>query len=335
MSKASAALRAQCYAREVTPEFEPGDVLLYGLDTWHRGTPVKPGQVRYAHNLLWARDDADVQQWNPGFTSALYSGDFERFISQLEPEQLQTLGFPAPADARWETPSFVQAMRARYGWAGFDVMRYVHAAQRPPPPVPANWYWASGRLKTHEDPESFRAKLWRICAKQGLHVEMVSALWIYTLETVEPYYARAECHFFRDDEQVWVDMHGVDGDRRTWAQLMNNIEAMLQDITPRRIVRRSTPAKAAFEGLISSDMPENFFDMFDPGVRPQLLLDALADAPINTRRCLLRALYQCQTPFDTSAVEPYARTCPQTFLERQAQTWAKKILANGKYFAHL
>jgi len=337
MSETSAALRAQCYAREVTPQFEPGDVLLYGLDTWHRGTPVHAGHVRYAHNLLWAQDDADVQQWNPGFTSALYGGAFERFIGRLEPAQLQTLGFPAPTDARWETPSFVQAMRARYGWAGFDVMRYVHAAQRPPPPVPPNWFWASGRLQTRENPTTYRAKLWRICAAQGLHIEMVSAQWFYTLETAEPYYARAECHFFRDGDRLWVDMHGVDGDRWTWAHLMRNIEAMLQDRTPRRLVRRGTPvpADASLEGLISPDMSEEFFDMFGPDVRPDPLLDALADAPINTRRCLLRALYHCETPFETALVAPYARTRPQTFLERQAQSWAKKILVKGKHLAHL
>ena len=45
--------RKELYQHEriITPK--KGDVLLYRLDVWHRGTPVKQNHTRFAMNLLW------------------------------------------------------------------------------------------------------------------------------------------------------------------------------------------------------------------------------------------------------------------------------------------
>ena len=333
----SAALRAQCYAREVVPHFMPGDVLLYALDTWHRGTPVNSGHVRYCHNLMWAKADADIQQWNPGFTSALYSGRFERLIGQLEPDQLETLGFPTTTDPRWRRPSFVTAMRARYEWTGFDVMKYVHSARAFPPKVPEFWCWAALRLETQNDPFIYRETLLRLFADLGMWVQLKSALWHYTLETVDPHYVSAECRFFSDGAQTMVDINLVEGDRWTWA----DIARCIRDYQQRGVMHRpvSLPKKTlpadAVSCLISPHMDETVFDMIGPDVNPRQLLDALRDASPNIRRCLLRALFYCTTPFDIALVEPYIRARSFTYLEKRSKRWAEKILSKGNYVAHL
>lgn len=96
-------LRQQCYAREIVPVFKPGDVLLYRLDVWHRGTPVLTGQVRYVHNLVWKRRDArGMCLWNAGWTQKMYSGWLEDFICSLTEEQRAILGFP-PLDTLEES----------------------------------------------------------------------------------------------------------------------------------------------------------------------------------------------------------------------------------------
>ena len=67
----SAALREECCKHEIRPEFKPGDVLFYRMDTWYRGTPVSDGQVRYVHNLTWKRADAEgICSWNPGLLAS-------------------------------------------------------------------------------------------------------------------------------------------------------------------------------------------------------------------------------------------------------------------------
>ena len=107
-----AALRAQCYAREVMPHFRPGDVLLYRMDVWHRGTPVHPGHVRYAHNLAWKRRDArGICHWNAGWTQKMYGGWLETFVCSLNETQRSTLGFPRLAAL---APEVREATRVRY-----------------------------------------------------------------------------------------------------------------------------------------------------------------------------------------------------------------------------
>ena len=95
LSEEDRMLRKQCYEREIMPILKPGDVLLYRLDVWHRGTPVFPGKVRYVHNLLWKRRDAHgMCLWNSGWTQKMYYGWLEDFICSLSEKQRKILGFP-------------------------------------------------------------------------------------------------------------------------------------------------------------------------------------------------------------------------------------------------
>ena len=81
-------------------------------------------------------------------------------------------------------------------------------------------------------------------------------------------------------------------------------------------------------------MEEELFDLIGPDVSPKKLLSLLNDAPPNIRRCAMRALYRCDTPFDISVVEPFTRGAT-TFLEKRIQHWANKIVQKGAGAAHL
>ena len=118
--------RRGLYAREERVAARPGDVLLYRLDTIHRGTPVARGRVRYAVNLLWRRrESAHIFNWNPAFTSRNYGGAVERFVATLNTRQLVSIGFPPPGSPFWASERRRAAVQARYGFAGFDVAAFL------------------------------------------------------------------------------------------------------------------------------------------------------------------------------------------------------------------
>lgn len=324
----------RCYEREIMPVFEPGDVLLYGLDTWHRGAPVLPGQVRYTHNLMWSTPSSDVQQWNRGFLQKMYYSDFERFISASEPHQLQTLGFPLTTDSRWLSKSFVTGIKARYEWAGFNCMEYVHSGRTLPPPVPKHWHWAHLKLESIDNPFELREKVFDKVREKGMTITMKHN-WRYVFETVTPYYIEAECRFFHLGQKILVDINQLSGDRFEWAAIASHIRG--ETYRGRRQGRyKVKPLRAdkRLEAMIEPWMEEELFDLIGPDVSPVKLLSLLNDASPNIRRCAMRALYHCDTPFDISVVEPFTRGA-STFLEKKIQHWANKIVQKGAGAAHL
>ncbi len=121
-----AEFRARLYEREHRVACAPADVLLYRHDTWHRGTPVRPGSTRVAHNLTFRRADAEwVSTLHPGWSWAMYrrSRVMERLIASASVDQRCVLGFPAPGHRYW-TPGTLAAVEARYGPLGFDAAPY-------------------------------------------------------------------------------------------------------------------------------------------------------------------------------------------------------------------
>ena len=115
VSEESFKIRQEAYAREIHTCPKPGDVLLYRLDVWHRGTPVKAGTVRYVHNLLWTLPDAaGMCTWNAGYTIPMYYGWLEKFIATLEPIQLLSLGFPPRKHPYWNKHT-IEGVKMRYG----------------------------------------------------------------------------------------------------------------------------------------------------------------------------------------------------------------------------
>lgn len=277
-------IRQSCYARELRPKFSKGDVLMYRLNTWHRGTPVLPGQVRYTLNLMFKRtDNDDIQVWNRGFTRKMYSGRFERFLGSLEPEQLETLGFPARDSAKWRCTKFCRAIRDRYGWAGFDLLSYVSTSESPPP-VPAYWPFSNFTL-TGTTGAQLRAELFAKLSEENVHISLRASDWRYCLEFVEGvHYLTIDCQFFQRESDAIVDMNLLSGDRWTWGRLVNRIksENIVSSVTT-RVVPLTTPfyVKSA---LADKTVTEDYIFLIGADVSECHFLQFLTSSDLNVVR---------------------------------------------------
>ncbi len=118
--------RQALYEREQLVRFTPGTVLFYRHDTWHRGTPLKPGGIRLAHNITYRRAECEwISTVHPGWAWGMYYEDqrMERLIASTTPDQRAVLGFPQPGSPYW-CDETLEAVHARYGPLGFDIGPY-------------------------------------------------------------------------------------------------------------------------------------------------------------------------------------------------------------------
>lgn len=95
--------REKLYKNEIKMDFEIGDILFYRLDLWHRGTPVKEGEIRYVMNMAWKnRDSYWINNWNRSLTKHhAYYGKLEKMFVNLTPKQRGVLGIPNIGDKYW------------------------------------------------------------------------------------------------------------------------------------------------------------------------------------------------------------------------------------------
>lgn len=106
--------RKDLYENEIITEADTGDILFYRLDVWHRGTPVKKGQVRFVINLLWKKKECHwINCWNPGWTKKMYYGYLEHFFTSMSPLQRSVLGVPLPGDKYWNIEK-INLLKMRY-----------------------------------------------------------------------------------------------------------------------------------------------------------------------------------------------------------------------------
>ena len=121
-----AAWRETLYARERYARFRPGDVLLYRHDTWHRGTPMRDGALRFALNVTFRKASAEwISTLHTGWAWQLYrpSRLLNRLIAGADLPQRAVLGFPQPGSDYW-CEETLAAVTARYGMYGFDPAPY-------------------------------------------------------------------------------------------------------------------------------------------------------------------------------------------------------------------
>lgn len=117
---------AHLYAREQQVHYSPGTVLLYRLDTWHRGTPIVPGALRVVQNITFRRAESEwISTVHQGWSWAAYrrSQSFERLIARCSVDQRTVLGFPAPGHRSWTTAT-IDAVGQRYAPHGIDLSEY-------------------------------------------------------------------------------------------------------------------------------------------------------------------------------------------------------------------
>lgn len=106
--------RENLYRNEVLLEPDIGDILFYRLDSWHRGTPVKPNKKRIAMNLVFKKKSCYwIQQWNPGWTRKMYYGWLEKIILNCSIKQRSILGIPYPGDKYWNKET-INYFKLRY-----------------------------------------------------------------------------------------------------------------------------------------------------------------------------------------------------------------------------
>ncbi|XOV89728.1 MAG: hypothetical protein ACFHX7_07545 [Pseudomonadota bacterium] len=128
-----AAFRQMLYKREACTVFEPGDLLLYRHDTWHRGTPMKPGALRLVMNITYRKAASEwISTLHTGWAWSLYEQDkrLPRLLSEASLDQRAVLGFPQPGSSYW-CPETILAIKARYGPFGFDTSPYEPALAEP------------------------------------------------------------------------------------------------------------------------------------------------------------------------------------------------------------
>jgi ectoine hydroxylase-related dioxygenase (phytanoyl-CoA dioxygenase family) len=115
--------RNKLYENEIVVNAKPGDILFYRLDLWHRGTPVKPNNIRHVVNLAFKKKECYwINNWNKSFTKGMYYGKIERLICSLTPRQCSVIGIPPVGDPIWNEER-LKNIKARY--PNFNIKPYL------------------------------------------------------------------------------------------------------------------------------------------------------------------------------------------------------------------
>ncbi len=117
------------YSRARSIHYQPGTILFYRQDLWHRGTPLTPGAMRLIHNLTFRRKDCEwISTVHQGWAWAMYRSSkvMVKLLAESSVEQRCVLGFPEPGHAYW-TRGTLDAVRARLEPWGMDMAPYERA----------------------------------------------------------------------------------------------------------------------------------------------------------------------------------------------------------------
>jgi hypothetical protein len=96
------------YAREQAVDYRPGTALLYRMDTFHRGTPVRPGASRITGHIV-IKDARAEWLGSHSFIQPL-SAMPPQFIAQLSVQQRRALAMPPPGHPFWDSERVVSVI---------------------------------------------------------------------------------------------------------------------------------------------------------------------------------------------------------------------------------
>mgnify|MGYP006081978169 CR=1 FL=1 len=322
MGPAAKKIRDQCYKREVIPKFISGDVLIYRLDTWHRGTPVYPGKVRYTHNLLYKRaSNTDIQNWNAGITRAMYSGKLERFIGDLDPDQLEVLGFPARDSEKWKSSKFCKAIQLRYSWTGFDLKRYIRG---PPEPGPVPQFWPFTNFTfIGEDPQALRATLFDKLRAGSTQIFIKNSNWTYKLYLTDgPHYLVIDLHFFkRADGSIIAELNLLSGDRMTFGNLWNHINDKRVILRDENYWPSKTPTYV-LNAIKSKAIEDSMVTMVGNDIGPEAFLPFMRSPDLNVVRIAMERFSGTKI---SDEITEWAQRIPRNFLEKKITERATEL----------
>jgi hypothetical protein len=104
---------AKLYEHEKPVLANAGDLLIFGMRTWHRASDITADHgVRFSHHLVWRSSRHGFQ----GYHQWSHMGEkpeLQRFIERAAPRQREVLGFPPPRDPYW-TKETLEAVALRY-----------------------------------------------------------------------------------------------------------------------------------------------------------------------------------------------------------------------------
>ena len=124
----------ELYRSEKTIVAKAGDLLLFGMGTFHRATGIR-AEVgsRFSHHFVWraaSHHFAGYHQWSRHGENP----DLGRFIQSARPRQREVLGFPPPGHPYWNAQT-VEGVAERY--PQMDMTPYwPQAGSTPPGEVP-------------------------------------------------------------------------------------------------------------------------------------------------------------------------------------------------------
>jgi hypothetical protein len=104
---------AELYQHERPVLANPGDLLIFGMRTWHRASQITAETgVRLSHHLVYRSARQGFQGYH--LWSRLGENEhLQRFIQRATPRQREVLGFPKPGDPYWNAETLA-AVKLRY-----------------------------------------------------------------------------------------------------------------------------------------------------------------------------------------------------------------------------
>ena len=177
-----------------------------------------------------------------------------------------------------------------------------------PPQVPKFWHFAPLTLRS--EATDVQEKFFRILHDLDVDVEALK-LWKYRLQKVcGDAYLDIQCHFFKQDSEIVIDVNLLSGDRFVWRYLAQNIRVMFAG------------GNAKGECYKPRDYP----------FRTDQLFQLLEHGSMNDKRRAMRSLALYTSNVDISKIEPWLHKPTVSFLEKEIQRWAEYIKVNR---AHL
>jgi hypothetical protein len=112
---------AELYAVEQLVRARAGDALIFGFNTFHRGTEVAEGEERLSiASVYMPRHPSEEGRYPPSCFAMDQWPRVRDLIATLDPDQLVLLGFPPASDPYWSSET-IAAVQKRYpgmGWSG-------------------------------------------------------------------------------------------------------------------------------------------------------------------------------------------------------------------------
>jgi hypothetical protein len=116
---------ADLYRAEHPVLAKAGTIMLYDMQTFHRGSRLLAGQgIRLSFHNVFRGAGLEWMGWRAWCRAGL-TGDLRRFVEQATLEQLTVIGFPKPGHPYWNRRT-LDGVQARY--PGLDMTAYRDAA---------------------------------------------------------------------------------------------------------------------------------------------------------------------------------------------------------------